>query len=63
MFEGRVIIQENEENEEYNQRRSYDCICNGVQCFVVFVLIFVLVYFIWFLFRMIDTMTFKMKYG
>lgn len=61
MFEDTVIIEENENNQDQDDR-SYDCICYGIQSFVIFVLIFVIVYFIWFLFRMIETMTFKIKY-
>jgi len=60
MFEDTVIIEENENSENI---RSCDCICYGIQSFVIFGLIFVLVYFVWFLFRMIETMTFKMKYN
>jgi len=57
MFENIVII----ENEENNQR-SCDYICCIVESFLIFSLIFVLVYFVWFLFNMIETMTFKIKY-
>ena len=60
MFEETVII---EEDNEENERRSYDCICYGIQSFVIFVLIFVIVYFVWFLFKMIETMTFRIKYN
>lgn len=61
MFEETVIIIEENENSEDNQR-SCDCICYGIQSFVIFALTFVLVYFVWFLFQMIETMTFKIKY-
>jgi hypothetical protein len=57
MFEDIVII----ENEENNQR-SCDYICYVIESFLIFSLIFVLVYFVWFLFKMIETMTFKIKY-
>jgi hypothetical protein len=57
MFEDIVII----ENEEDNQT-SCDYICCVVESFLIFSLIFVLVYFVWFLFKMIETMTFKIKY-
>ena len=61
MFEDTVMIGENENDQGEDDRRC-DCLCYIVQFFAIFGLIFVLVYFIWFLFRMIDTMTFKMKY-
>ena len=47
---------------EENDERRGDCICYGIQSFIIFVLISIIVYFLWFLFRMIETMTFVIRY-
>ena len=58
MFEDTVIIIE----ENNDERRRCDCICYGIQSFIIFVLISIIVYFFWLLFRMIETMTFVIRY-
>jgi hypothetical protein len=47
---------------EENDERRRDCICYGIQSFIIFVLISIIVYFVWLLFRMIETMTFVIRY-
>lgn len=48
--------------EDNNERTSYDYVFYFIEFFIIFILIFALVYMIVFLFKMIEAMTFPIKY-
>lgn len=60
MLNDAVIIIEEENNER--TRSCSDYIFYFIELFIIFILIFALVYMIAFLFKMIESMTFPIKY-